>query len=261
MRRRACANSRLIGQNVNAYHGEGPDGTIWTLSRLLYRLAEIPGIARLRYTTSHPRDMDDALILTHGDLPALMPSLHLPVQSGSDRVLEAMNRKHTADHYRRIIARIRERQPGLALSSDFIVGFPGETDADFDDTMRLVADIGFAFSFSFKYSPRPGTPASGAGRSGAGGGEGRAAGAAAKAVGNAKGGLQSPDSRAELSTFSSRSRGGFPVRWPASRLTCSRSSSTPTSCGVGEIATVRIVRAGGGSLFGELIKAGDQVAA
>ena len=149
----------LIGQNVNAYHGEGPDGTIWTLSRLLYRLAEIPGIARLRYTTSHPRDMDDALILTHGDLPALMPSLHLPVQSGSDRVLDAMNRRHTADDYRRIIERVRSRQPDIAVSSDFIIGFPGETDADFDETMRLVSDVGFAFSFSFKYSPRPGTPA------------------------------------------------------------------------------------------------------
>ena len=149
----------LIGQNVNAYHGEGPDGSVWSLGRLLRRLAEVPGIVRLRYTTSHPRDMDDELIAAHGDLKALMPYLHLPVQSGSDRILEAMNRRHTGDEYRRLIEQIRKVQPNLALSSDFIVGFPGETDAEFDETMRLVADVGFASSFSFKYSPRPGTPA------------------------------------------------------------------------------------------------------
>ncbi len=149
----------LIGQNVNAYHGEGPDGSVWSLGRLLHRLAEVPGIARLRYTTSHPRDMDDALIAAHRDLAALMPYLHLPVQSGSDRILDAMNRKHTGDEYRRLIERIRGAQPNLALSSDFIVGFPGETDAEFEETLRLVADVGFASSFSFKYSPRPGTPA------------------------------------------------------------------------------------------------------
>src|SRR5215217_4147827 len=149
----------LIGQNVNAYHGDGPDGRVWSLARLVERLAEIPGIARLRYMTSHPRDMDDALIAAHRDLAAVMPYLHLPVQSGSDRILDAMNRKHTGDEYRRLIERIRGAQPNLALSSDFIVGFPGETDAEFEETMRLVADVGFASSFSFKYSPRPGTPA------------------------------------------------------------------------------------------------------
>ncbi|QFU14925.1 tRNA (N6-isopentenyl adenosine(37)-C2)-methylthiotransferase MiaB [Microvirga thermotolerans] len=149
----------LIGQNVNAYHGEGPDGRVWSLGRLLRRLAEVPGIARLRYTTSHPRDMDDELVAAHGDLAALMPYLHLPVQSGSDRILDAMNRKHTGDEYRRLIERIRRARPDIALSSDFIVGFPGETDADFEETMRLVAEVGFASSFSFKYSPRPGTPA------------------------------------------------------------------------------------------------------
>ncbi|MGJ3262452.1 MAG: tRNA (N6-isopentenyl adenosine(37)-C2)-methylthiotransferase MiaB [Salinarimonas sp.] len=149
----------VIGQNVNAYHGEGPDGGTWGLARLLRALAEIEGVARLRYTTSHPRDMDDALIAAHRDLPQLMPYLHLPVQAGSDRVLAAMNRKHTADEYRRIVDCVRDARPDIALSSDFIVGFPGETDADFEDTMRLVADVGFASAFSFKYSRRPGTPA------------------------------------------------------------------------------------------------------
>src|SRR4051812_5628245 len=130
----------LIGQNVNAYHGQGPDGRVWPLARLLHRVAEIPGIDRLRYTTSHPRDMDDALIAAHRDCPALMPYLHLPVQAGSDRVLAAMNRRHTRDDYRRLIERVRRVRPDIALSSDFIVGFPGESDADFEETMRLVAD-------------------------------------------------------------------------------------------------------------------------
>ncbi|MGX5735263.1 tRNA (N6-isopentenyl adenosine(37)-C2)-methylthiotransferase MiaB [Bosea thiooxidans] len=149
----------LIGQNVNAYHGEGPDGAVWGLARLMHRVAEVPGIARIRYTTSHPRDMDDELIAAHRDLPQVMPFLHLPVQAGSDRILAAMNRKHTGDEYRRLVERIRAARPDIALSSDFIVGFPGETDADFEDTIRLVDEIGFASSYSFKYSPRPGTPA------------------------------------------------------------------------------------------------------
>jgi tRNA-2-methylthio-N6-dimethylallyladenosine synthase len=149
----------LIGQNVNAYHGEGPDGGTWSLGRLLHRLAAIPGVARLRYTTSHPRDMDDDLIAAHRDLPALMPYLHLPVQAGADRILAAMNRKHAADDYRRLVDRIRAARPDIALSSDFIVGFPGETEDDFCETLRLIADVGFASAFSFKYSPRPGTPA------------------------------------------------------------------------------------------------------
>jgi tRNA-2-methylthio-N6-dimethylallyladenosine synthase len=148
----------LIGQNVNAYHGEGEDGRAWSLADLLRRMAEVPGIARLRYTTSHPRDMDEALIAAHRELPSLMPYLHLPVQAGSDRVLAAMNRRHTRDDYRRIVERVRAARPDIALSSDFIVGFPGETDAHFADTMRLVEEIGFASAFSFKYSPRPGTP-------------------------------------------------------------------------------------------------------
>ena len=145
----------LLGQNVNAYHGAGPDGRIWDLAQLVYALAEIEGMARLRYTTSHPRDMSDSLIEAHRDLPALMPYLHLPVQSGSDRILAAMNRRHVADDYLRLIDRIRAARPDIALSGDFIVGFPGETDADFEDTMRL------ASAYSFKYSPRPGTPAAG----------------------------------------------------------------------------------------------------
>jgi tRNA-2-methylthio-N6-dimethylallyladenosine synthase len=147
----------LIGQNVNAYHGDGPDGRTWSLARLLERLAAA-GIERLRYTTSHPRDMDDELIAAHRDLPALMPQLHLPIQSGSDRVLEAMNRRHTQADYRALVARLFAARPDMALTSDFIVGFPGETDADFAETLRLVEEVGFSGAFSFKYSPRPGTP-------------------------------------------------------------------------------------------------------
>ncbi len=149
----------LIGQNVNAYHGEGPDGRSWTLARLLGRIGEISGVARLRYTTSHPCDMDDALIAAHHDLASLMPQLHLPVQSGSDRILEAMNRRHTGADYRRIVDRLRGARPDIALTSDFIVGFPGETEQDFRDTLRLIEDVGYAGAYSFKYSPRPGTPA------------------------------------------------------------------------------------------------------
>jgi tRNA-2-methylthio-N6-dimethylallyladenosine synthase len=152
----------LLGQNVNAWHGEAPDGSTWGLGRLLREFSEIPDLLRLRYATSHPRDMDDDLIAAHRDLPMLMPFLHLPVQSGSDRMLAAMNRKHTADDYRRIVDRLRDARPDLALSSDFIVGHPGETEADFDATMQLVRDVGFALAYSFKYSPRPGTPAAGA---------------------------------------------------------------------------------------------------
>ncbi|MCT7374330.1 tRNA (N6-isopentenyl adenosine(37)-C2)-methylthiotransferase MiaB [Chelativorans salis] len=148
----------LLGQNVNAWHGEGADGREWGLGELLFRLAEVPGIERLRYTTSHPRDMDDALIAAHRDLPKLMPYLHLPVQAGSDRILKAMNRRHTAKDYLRLIDRIRAARPDIAMSGDFIVGFPGETDADFEGTMRIVREVGYAQAFSFKYSPRPGTP-------------------------------------------------------------------------------------------------------
>ena len=166
----AAAGAReitLLGQNVNAYHGAAPpngsnSGGEWRLGELIRALADVPGLARLRYTTSHPRDVDDGLIAAHRDVPQLMPFLHLPVQSGSDRVLAAMNRRHTADHYRRTVDRLREARPDLALSSDFIVGHPGETDADFAATLELVREIGFAQAFSFKYSPRPGTPAASA---------------------------------------------------------------------------------------------------
>jgi tRNA-2-methylthio-N6-dimethylallyladenosine synthase len=147
----------LLGQNVNAYAHDG-----WTLAKLLHALSRIEGLARLRYTTSHPRDMSDDLIEAHRDLPSLMPYLHLPVQSGSDAILEAMNRQHTADGYRRIVERVRKARPDLALSSDFIVGFPGESDRDFEATLHLVRDVEYAQAFSFKYSKRPGTPASAA---------------------------------------------------------------------------------------------------
>ena len=149
----------LIGQNVNAYHGEGPDERPWTLGRLLERVAEVPGIARLRYTTSHPCDMEASLIAAHRELPSLMPYLHLPVQSGSDRILAAMNRRHTRADYLDTIASMRAAQPNIAFSSDFIVGFPGESEEDFRATLALVDEVGYAGAFSFKYSPRPGTPA------------------------------------------------------------------------------------------------------
>jgi tRNA-2-methylthio-N6-dimethylallyladenosine synthase len=151
----------LLGQNVNAYRGAAPDagGEAWGLARLVRALAEIPGLARIRYTTSHPRDMDDALIAAHREVAALMPFLHLPVQSGSDRLLAAMNRGHTTADYLALIERLRRANPELALSSDFIVGFPGETEADFAATLELVRTVNYAQAFSFKYSPRPGTPA------------------------------------------------------------------------------------------------------
>jgi tRNA-2-methylthio-N6-dimethylallyladenosine synthase len=169
-RRLVAAGAReitLLGQNVNAYHGAAPRRSVsagasspteWGLGRLVCHLAGIAGLQRIRYTTSHPRDMDDDLVAAHGAVPALMPYLHLPVQSGSDRVLAAMNRRHTADDYRRIVERLRRVRPDIALSSDFIVGHPGEDDADFEATLRLVEDVGYAQAYSFNYSPRPGTP-------------------------------------------------------------------------------------------------------
>ena len=146
----------LLGQNVNAFQNDEGGG----LAALVRRLARIPGLDRIRYTTSHPRDMDDALIAAHGEVEALMPYLHLPVQSGSDRILKAMNRAHTVDDYLTTIARVRAARPDIALSGDFIVGFPGETDADFEATLNLVRTVKHASAFSFKYSRRPGTPAS-----------------------------------------------------------------------------------------------------
>jgi tRNA-2-methylthio-N6-dimethylallyladenosine synthase len=160
---RGVVEITLLGQNVNAYHGlghgPGPDFGDWSLSRLVRGLAEIEGLSRIRYTTSHPNDMTDDLIAAHGEVAKLMPYLHLPVQAGSDRVLKAMNRRHTADSYLRVIERIRAARPDIAISGDFITGFPGETEADFQDTLALVREVGYASAYSFKYSPRPGTPA------------------------------------------------------------------------------------------------------
>jgi len=153
----------LLGQNVNAYHGEGKGGRAASLADLIAQLARIDGIERIRYMTSHPRDMSDDLIAAHAEIPQLMPFLHLPVQAGSDRVLAKMNRKHTAAEYVDLISRIRKARPDIALSSDFIVGFPGETEKDAEDTINLIKAVGFAQAFSFKYSPRPGTPAAGHG--------------------------------------------------------------------------------------------------
>ncbi|HBH91008.1 tRNA (N6-isopentenyl adenosine(37)-C2)-methylthiotransferase MiaB [Ponticaulis sp.] len=153
----------LLGQNVNAYHGDAPvleGGDSWTLSKLIRHLAKIDGLDRIRFTTSHPRDMDDDLIEAFGDTEKLMPYLHLPIQAGSDAILKAMNRGHTAERYIEIIDRLREIRPDMAITSDFIVGFPGERDEDFEDTMKLVERIDYAAAYSFKYSRRPGTPAS-----------------------------------------------------------------------------------------------------
>ena len=149
----------LLGQNVNSYHGVYNDCTEWGLGRLIREIAKVDGIERIRYMTSYPADMDEELISAHGEIPALMPFLHLPVQSGSDEVLKAMNRRHSADQYRQLVDRLFKAQPDIALSSDFIVGFPGEKDSDFEKTMELVREVGFIQAYSFKYSPRPGTPA------------------------------------------------------------------------------------------------------
>lgn len=151
----------LLGQNVNAYHGEAADGSEWSLGKLITKLAEIDGLERIRYTTSHPRDMDDELIAAHGEVEKLMPYLHLPIQAGSDRILKAMNRHHTAADYMNTINRLRVVRPDIAFSGDFIVGFPGETDADFEATLAVVEAVGYQSAYSFKYSPRPGTPAAG----------------------------------------------------------------------------------------------------
>jgi tRNA-2-methylthio-N6-dimethylallyladenosine synthase len=150
----------LLGQNVNAWHGDGPDGRPWRLGRLIRTVADIDLVERIRYTTSHPVDMDRDLITAHGEVPQLMPFLHLPVQSGSDRVLKAMNRRHRRTDYLGIIEDLRAARPDMALGSDFIVGYPGETDADFRDTLALVDHVGYAQAYSFAFSPRPGTPAS-----------------------------------------------------------------------------------------------------
>jgi tRNA-2-methylthio-N6-dimethylallyladenosine synthase len=149
----------VLGQNVNAYHGVGKEGDIWGLGKLLFELAKISGIQRLRYTTSHPRDVDDELIAAHRDIDVLMPFLHLPVQSGSNRILAHMNRQYTVERYLEIIESLRKVRPGIAFSSDFIVGYPDESDQDFEETCALVKAVGYAQAYSFEFSPRPGTPA------------------------------------------------------------------------------------------------------
>jgi len=149
----------LLGQNVNNYHGLSASEEVWGLGRLIEEMATVEGVERIRYTTSYPAEVDEALIAAHKNVPKLMPFLHLPVQSGSDRVLQGMNRRHNTDDYRRLVERLRTARADIALSSDFIVGFPGESDRDFQDTMDLVGEIGFVQAYSFKYSPRPGTPA------------------------------------------------------------------------------------------------------
>ncbi len=149
----------LLGQNVNAYHGLDDNGRAVGLAGLIRAAASVRGVARVRYTTSHPNDMSEDLIEAHRDVAALAPYLHLPVQSGSDRMLKSMNRRHRAADYLDIVARVRAARPDIAFSSDFIVGYPGETDADFDQTLALVRAVGFASAYAFKYSPRPGTPA------------------------------------------------------------------------------------------------------
>ena len=149
----------LLGQNVNAYHGAGVEGGDWSLARLIRALSDIDGLDRIRFTTSHPNDMSDDLIAAHGECEKLMPYLHLPVQSGSDRILKRMNRSHTAESYLRLIERIRAARPDILISGDFIVGFPEETEADFQATLDLIEEVNYGYAFSFKYSPRPGTPA------------------------------------------------------------------------------------------------------
>jgi len=149
----------LLGQNVNAYHGGGPDGDPWSLAQLIWALNDVDGLERIRFTTSHPNDMTDDLIEAHGTCDKLMPYLHLPVQSGSDRILKRMNRSHTAESYLRLIERIREARPDILMSGDFIVGFPEEADADFQATLDLIEEVRYGYAYSFKYSTRPGTPA------------------------------------------------------------------------------------------------------
>ena len=219
----------LLGQNVNAWHGDAPAGSAgggsWGLGRLVRALAEIPGLLRIRYTTSHPRDMDDALIAAHRDVPQLMPFLHLPVQSGSDRILAAMNRRHTASDYLRLIDRLRAARPDLALSSDFIVGHPGETDADHAATLDLIRRVGFAQAFSFKYSPRPGTPGGRRAIPGHRSGEGCTPAGAPGAAARKPGRVQCAVRGRHPSPCSSPGRAAVPARSPGARPGSSRSIS------------------------------------
>jgi tRNA-2-methylthio-N6-dimethylallyladenosine synthase len=242
----------LLGQNVNAWRGRGQDGADWSFAQLLNRLSEVPGIARLRYTTSHPRDMDDELIDAHRNNPAVMPFLHLPVQSGSDRILKAMNRRHSAQDYLTLVARIRAACPDIAMSGDFIVGYPGETDADHEATMDLVRKVGFAQTYSFKYSPRPGTPAA------------TEADQIPESVKDARldalKKLLSEQQKSFVDSFVGQEMAVLvekPGRKPGQKI-----SKSPwlqpvildeNDCEIGDIVNVRITRSGQNSLFGELI--------
>jgi tRNA-2-methylthio-N6-dimethylallyladenosine synthase len=243
----------LIGQNVNAYHGEGLNGQPRSLPQLLEEVSEIDGIERLRYTTSHSRDMSDDLIMAHRDLPKLMPQLHLPVQSGSDRILAAMNRRHTRADYIKIIERLRSARADLALTSDFIVGFPSESEEDFAATLNLVTEIGFSGAFSFKYSARPGTP---------GADMGDQVGEDIKSERLAR--LQAEINR-QQETFNSRCLGRSfqvlferPGRHPGQLVGRSPylqpvQVTAPASL-LGEIATVTITEVASNSLFGTLVQ-------
>ncbi len=250
----------LLGQNVNAWHGLDAGGRSVGLGELCARLAAIEGLARIRYTTSHPLDMSDALIAAHRDNPKLMPYLHLPVQSGSDRILDLMNRKHTGDEYRRLIERIRKAQPNLALSSDFIVGFPGETDAEFEETMRLVSDVGFASSFSFKYSPRPGTPAAEI--------ETQVSEAVkAERLGRLQNLLEMQRQAFNHGTVGQtldvllEKPGRHPGQMAGKSPYLQPVQFQSDRHAIGEIVTVRITQAGSNSLFGEWVGPGNQAAA
>jgi tRNA-2-methylthio-N6-dimethylallyladenosine synthase len=242
----------LLGQNVNAWRGKAEDGSNWNFARLLNRLSDLPGIARLRYTTSHPRDMDDELIAAHRDNPAIMPFLHLPVQSGSDRILRAMNRRHTAQDYLSLIDRIRAARPDIAMSGDFITGYPGETDEDHEATMDLVRKVGFAQTYSFKYSPRPGTPAA------------TEADQIAESVKDTRldalKKLLSEQQKSFVESFVGKEMAVLvekPGRKPGQKI--SRSPwlqpviLDENDCEIGDIVNVRITRSGQNSLFGELI--------
>jgi tRNA-2-methylthio-N6-dimethylallyladenosine synthase len=242
----------LLGQNVNAWRGKAANGVDWSFAQLLNRLSEVTGIARLRYTTSHPRDMDDALIAAHRDNPAIMPFLHLPVQSGSDRILQAMNRRHSAQEYLNLVDRIRAARPDIAMSSDFIVGYPGETDEDHEATMDLVRKVGFAQTYSFKYSPRPGTPAAT---------EADQIPESVKAARlDALKKLLSEQQKSFVDSFVGKEMAVLvekPGRKPGQKI-----SKSPwlqpvildeNDCEIGDIVNVRITCSGQNSLFGELI--------
>ena len=244
----------LLGQNVNAWRGDGGEGSEWSFAQLLNRLSEIPGIARLRYTTSHPRDMDDALIEAHRSNPSVMPFLHLPVQSGSDRILKAMNRRHTAKDYRDLIARIRAANPDIAMSGDFIVGYPGESEEDFEATLQIIRDVRFAQTYSFKYSPRPGTPAA------------EDKDQIAESVKDARLGrlqaLLNQQQREFVESFAGRT---MPVliekQGRKARQVVAKSPwllpviLDETDMKIGDIVNVRITRTANNSLFGEIIQA------